>query len=539
MSRRIRFGWLIAVALLATAPAGGQYPGQNIPPTRVPISEEPPLADPKTPGQLPDKVKQSIIGSQPVNPPGVTPIVPAANLSTDPPTPVVAIHVSAPASSSASGDVEYKIVAENKSAAAAHHVRVTFPKSNDYQVLRCDPPPANMEANPLAWERKTLSPNEKFEIHVVVLPKKEDTLEATARVQFEHGQKVSTVLHRPQIAIRKITNRHALENEPIACKLIVENTGAVDVSNITIDEMLDDGLRFDEKDKDKQFHKRWEIPLLRPKETQERTYTVTGTKAGTFSSKIEARGERGVRADSNWQITVGPSPVAIKITGPKQVYLNYPARYDIEVSYSATAPLDNVVVAVGLQKGMKVVRATPGAKSFENRLQWAIPKLSARETKFSVWAQAATTGTVPTFAEVLWNGPKQHTETTTEFLGAANLHLDIRESADPIRIGDKVRYTLTVTNRGTAAATDVKLVASFPTQQFAVDESGTDGTPSKALPGTQVIGPLSVPPKGTVTKTVTLKATAAGKAIFHVEMESAEHLPGGNVTREEPTTITD
>jgi uncharacterized repeat protein (TIGR01451 family) len=385
-----------------------------------------------------------------------------------------------------------------------------------------------------------LSPNEKFEIHVVVLPKKEgmDALEATARVQFEHGQKVSTLLHRPQIAIRKITNRHALENEPIACKLIVENTGAVDVSNIQIDEIAEEqgGLSFDEKGR---FHKQWKIASLRPKQSQELTYTMTGLKAGTFSTKIEGRGERGVRADQNWQITVGPSPVGVKITGPKQVYLNYPARYDIEVTYSAAAPLDNVVVAVGLQKGMKVVRATPGAKSFENRLQWAIPKLSVRETKFSVWAQAATTGTVPIFAEVLWHGPKQHAETSTEFLGAANLHLDIRESADPIRIGDKVRYTLTVTNRGTAAATDVKLVACFPTQQFAVDESGTDGTPSKALPGTQVIGPLSVPPKGTVTKTVTLKATGAGKAVFHVEMESAEHLPGGNVTREEPTTITD
>ena len=75
-----------------------------------------------------------------------------------------------------------------------------------------------------------------------------------------------------------------------------------------------------------------------------------------------------MKAEHDWQITVGPSPVTVKINGPKQVYLNYPARYDIEVNYSGTAPLDNVVVAIGLQKGMKVTRATPGAKSFENRL---------------------------------------------------------------------------------------------------------------------------------------------------------------------------
>src|SRR5262249_20419977 len=271
----------------------------------------------------------------------------------------------------------------------------------------------NLEANPLVWEQKTLKPGEKMNIRLVVLAKKEEALEATARVQFEHGQKVRTVLHRPQLAIRKIANRHALENEPIACKLIIENTGAVEISNITIDEFAEEkgGLAFDDKGS---YHRQWKIPSLRPKQSHELAYTMTGIKAGTFNSKIEVRAERGVKAEHDWQITIGPSPLTVKITGPKQVYLNYPARYDIEVTYSATAPLDNVVVAVGMQKGMKVVRATPGAKSFDNRLQWALPKLGAKETRtFSVWAQAAAAGTVPTFAEVLWNGPKQIAETKT------------------------------------------------------------------------------------------------------------------------------
>ena len=123
-------------------------------------------------------------------------------------------------------------------------------------------------------------------------------------------------------------------------------------------------------------------------------------------------------------------------------------------------------------------------------------------------------------------------------------HSPLSSDGDPFlsRIGEKVRYTLTVTNRGTAAAKDVKLVASFPVTQFALDSDGSDGkTVASTTAGVklQEIGPLTIPPKGTVTKTITLKATGAGKAIFHVEMESPEHLPGGNVTREEPTTITE
>jgi uncharacterized repeat protein (TIGR01451 family) len=536
MARRIRYGLLIAVGLLATGLAAGQY----IPPTRVPETDEPGLADKKTPQELPDKFKKSMIGAAPAAGTSVTPVTPGRPVSVDPPTPAVSIHVSAPESASAGGDVEYKIVVENKSQAYAHHVRVTFPIPPGVQLQQSEPIAEERSAQQLAWKLETLKPGDKKEIRVVVLANKDgmEWVDGTARVQFEHGQKVRTVLHRPQLAIRKVTNRHELVNDPISCKLIVENTGAVDVTGIKLDELLNEGLTFAAPGTAVSIQKHWDIEKLGPKQTREFTYSVFGTKQGTLTSKIEARAERGVKVEQSWQINVGPSPLSVKLNGPKQVYLNYPARYDIEVDYKGTAPLDNVVVVFGLQKGMKIVRSTPGAKSFEDRLQWAVPKLTGggKPTTFSVWAQANVAGNVPIWADALWHGPKQHAEATTEFVGAAALHLDLRESADPVRVGEKVRYTLTVTNRGTAAATDVRLLASFPMTQFAVDKDGTDG---EMTAGTQVIGPLTIPPKGSVTKTITLKATAAGKAVLHVEMESKEHLQAGNVTREEPTTITE
>jgi uncharacterized membrane protein len=195
-------------------------------------------------------------------------------------------------------------------------------------------------------------------------------------------------------------------------------------------------------------------------------------------------------------------------------------------------------VSFNLAKGMKVVRTTPGAQDFKDRIQWVVPRLNPGETRsFNVAVQAAAAGTVPSFAQVLWRGPEQRAEVVTEFLGAAALHLDLRESGDPIRVGDKVRYTITVTNRGNAPAKDVKLVIKYPITQFAVDLEGTDG---KSLPDKSVEITLPpIGPKDQTTRQVTLKATHAGKAVFHVEMESQESLPAGNVTREEPTTITD
>jgi hypothetical protein len=224
------------------------------------------------------------------------------------------------------------------------------------------------------------------------------------------------------------------------------------------------------------------------------------------------------------------------MTGPDKVYLNYPAEYKIQMNYAGLVPLDNVAVAFTLPKGMRVVRATPGSQSFADRLQWNVMRLNPKESRnFTVAVQTATPGTVPSFVKVLWRGPEQIAEATTEFLGAVALHLDLRASNNPVRVGDPVRYTLTVSNSGSAAAKDVKLLVSYPITNFAVAE-GTDGKPKAG--GVQEITVPAVAAKGRVVKELVLKATAAGQALVSVEMESAE-LPAGNVKRDVPTTITE
>src|SRR5438874_12011545 len=99
MTRRLFLlgGLLLAMVLLAGRGAG-QYP--NIPPTRVPQTAEPALADPNAlPKHLPADLErlgtQPRLGSPaPVRQTGVEELTPAAN---DPPVPAVAIRVRAPA----------------------------------------------------------------------------------------------------------------------------------------------------------------------------------------------------------------------------------------------------------------------------------------------------------------------------------------------------------------------------------------------------------------------------------------------------------
>jgi uncharacterized repeat protein (TIGR01451 family) len=457
---------------------------------------------------------------------------------------MISIHVSAPAGASAGSDVEYKILVENRSQAEAHHVRVTATKPDGVQLLPIDPATPDEDSTRwLAWRLGTMKPGDRRLIKVAARPIKGGLTEIdfVARVHFEHGQKVRTVLHRPQIAVRKISPQFALEDQDVPCRLIVENTGVVDLVNVEVRDVLGEGLVLVENGQPRGSEFVQKIDILAPKQSREIAYTVRTQRRGRLKSQVIASAERGAATQAEWSIDVGPSPLSIQLSGPKQVYLNYPAQYEIRVDYTGTTPIDNVSVIFVLQKNVKVVRASPGAQTFGDRLQWAIPRLLPRDRRtFSVWLQSETAATIPSFAHVLWSGPKQTAEAVTEFLGAIALHLDVRESNDPIRVGDQVRYTLTVSNRGSKAATDVRILCRYPVTQFTLDTDGSDGKSIKD-PQTnapiQEIGPLTIAPRTAVTKTITLKATAAGKAIVHFEMESGD-LPAGNVTRQEPTTIT-
>src|SRR6266446_327028 len=56
----------------------------------------------------------------------------------DPPTPAVAVRVRVPASSAAGKELEYHILVENISQAAAHHVMVRNPLPSNARFVRAD-----------------------------------------------------------------------------------------------------------------------------------------------------------------------------------------------------------------------------------------------------------------------------------------------------------------------------------------------------------------------------------------------------------------
>jgi hypothetical protein len=112
-------------------------------------------------------------------------------------------------------------------------------------------------------------------------------------------------------------------------------------------------------------------------------------------------------------------------------------------------------------------------------------------------------------------------ETTcnTRVVGLAAILLEVVDLEDPIEVGANEVYEISVTNQGTAADTNIRVVCTLEdAQQFV---SGTGATAVKASGGTITMDPLpSLAPKAKATWRVTAKALKEGDVRFGVKLNS-------------------
>ncbi len=198
---------------------------------------EPPLADAPGPNLPPQPLFR---GQAPPLGPEMGPLGPGP---VDPPAPVVAIRVRVPATASAGQELEYRICVENLSQAAAHHVIVRNPLPANARFVRANPEPSSKDPE-LIWELGTLQGCACREIVLVLAAAGVGDVKNCARVQFEHGQCVTTRIARPALSLRKNGPTQAFVNETLRFQLIVTNTGATELTGVTLTDTLPPELEY-------------------------------------------------------------------------------------------------------------------------------------------------------------------------------------------------------------------------------------------------------------------------------------------------------
>jgi uncharacterized repeat protein (TIGR01451 family) len=457
------------------------------------------------PGPTPSNVRRVAPPALPV-PPGVP-----ASLAIDPPAPMVSLRVRVPAEAAAGRELTYRIIAENTSLAAAHHVTVRIPLPAGSRFVRATPEPT--ETKPaLLWKFGSLAPRARRKIALVVVPDGGSDLSCCARVQFEHGQCVRTrVLGSrppgvapsppavvppappprptpappsvPVLQLRKAGPKSAARYDMLSYKLVVSNTGRATAKNVVVEEALPEGLDFANSKPSTSGDNPlvWKLGDLAPGAAREVEYQaiakVRADKAilarlVTLECKALVRADGGLKRELVSSVRVGQPSFAIEMLGPKQRFVGRPATFLITVSNPGSWPATNIQLVDELPQmdsrtpakpsGLLFLEASEGGQFVNNEVRWNLGTLVAGESRtVRLTIRASRAGTLKNVCiGTADRGLIEQGLATTEFDSPSGLEID--KERDKLTVGQETTVTLRIYHGGKPGKAALKASATLP-----------------------------------------------------------------------------
>lgn len=454
----------------------------------------------------------------------------------DPPPPVVSLRVRVPACATAGQELEYRICVENISKAAAHHVLVRNPIPINAKLVRTRPE-ADVVKNEVLWALGTLEPGACCDLVLVLCPTGAGDVKNCARVQFEHGQCVTTHLASPKLTLKKCGPAAAMLDDTIKFELCVCNTGDAPAMAVTLTDDLPEGLQPVEG----KNPLTWDLGTLAPGEEKRVEYRAVARKAGRWRNQAVVTCASGQRDEASCEVVIGEARLEMMKTGPAQRNVSRPATYQITVSNPGVMPLADVVITDPVPDKMTFVSATEGGQVTDGAVRWSLGPLAPGTRKaVQVVLKAKETGEIANRATATAaGGVSAEAEAKTIFEGGSGLTADVDDRDDPLEVGAQTVYTITVLNQGAVPAKQVVVVATVPEQ---LEIKSVDGPSASKEDGQKVsFAPITVQPKTEAVYKITVVARKPGDVRFRVELSAdPETLPSGlPVRREESTTIYD
>jgi len=186
---------------------------------------------------------------------------------------------------------------------------------------------------------------------------------------------------------------------------------------------------------------------------------------GKFCNTAVAESSNAGKVTDDACTTVLQPGLKIVKTGDKERFLPRNADYKITVSNTGDTTLSEVVVTDTAPAGTSIASAS-GATVTGNQATWRLATLGKGETRsFDVVLSTPTAGSYcNTVSVVAAGGLRDQAEACTVWRGISALLLEKADDPDPIQVGETTTYTVRVTNQGTAADTNVKMVVQFPAE---------------------------------------------------------------------------
>ncbi len=324
------------------------------------------------------------------------PVVPCPE---DPPAPVVAIRVRVPAGAPAGKELHYRICVENCSPADAHHVVVRNPMPANAKFVKANPEPSQeAKGGPgkggpgkggpvqeLQWQLGTLHGGEIRVIVLVLAPTGTSDVSNCARVQFEHGQCVTTRIAglapspdgpgpgRPPVIKEKDGKAGKLimsmggpdrqyVNLPAQYFITVANAGTAVADNVLITNPIPDGMelvRAENGGKLTGNQVTWLLGALEPGAAPTLEIVLKAKGPGKICNRARAVADTGLSAEAEFctVFQVASALLLEMIDRKDPVHIGEDTSYPIEVVNQGSIPVSNIRIKALIPEGMTLTRA--------------------------------------------------------------------------------------------------------------------------------------------------------------------------------------
>ncbi len=259
---------------------------------------------------------------------------------------------------------------------------------------------------------------------------------------------------------------------------------------------------------------------------------LTSRQAGTLPVSAIATGSNGLRASAAEEVLVRRANLELTVIGSQRKFAGGVGTYEVHVRNTGNATATDVLAKVLLPSGGKFIAGsdlTPANQGFIKRVGPLAPNA---ERVFTLQCQLTTPGD---------NRLEVHAEAESELAASgsfvtrvdalADLKLRVNDPQGPTAVGTKSTYEITVENRGSKAAEDVKVIAQF---SEGVEPVRAQGSVAEIVPGQVLFQAIPrIGPGEQIKLTIMAVADRAGNHRFRVETTSSE--PETRLVAEEST----
>jgi uncharacterized repeat protein (TIGR01451 family) len=394
-------------------------------------------------------------------------------------------------------------------------VRVRIPQG---LTVNATEPRALVEGNILVWELGTLQPKQDRNLQMKLVADSRGDVMPQAWVTFTGSAVMRVKIREPKLALKIKAPEKVLMGEEANFTLLVSNPGDGPADQVKIHAALSEGLGHPRGNKID-----FDVGSLAAGETRNIGLTCSTCAGGTQKMEVTAEAEGGLSGHESAAVSISMPKLDVQVAGPALRYLGRKAIFTLKVSNPGDAPATNVTVSDVVPEGFKVLAASHGGRhdSALRTVSWFLGDVSPgqpREVQLEV--QAIGAGEFKHHASAIAaRGLKATNELATRVEGLSALMVEMVDLDDPIEVNSETTYEVRITNTGSKAESDIKLVATIPDK---MEFKSAQGLPSHAQGKTIVFDAIDrLAPRADAIVRINVKAQEPGTTYFKIQVTSA------------------